>query len=506
MPFGLSNAPSTFMRLMNHVLKPFLNRFVVVYFDDILVYSITETDHQSHLQQLFEVLDCEKLYGNLEKCDFFTNQVKFLGYLVSAQGIQHFEWNPQAQLAFEELKRRLSSTPVLALPCFTDVFEVECDASGVGIGAVLSQSGPIAYFSEKFNDAKQCYSTYDKEFYAIIKDLNHWQHYFTFESRGSKYKSGRLNKGADALSCKYSLRNHLQPKVIGFKLIKQEYPSDSDFGALFLNCQKTQNHPMGDFHIFNGFLFKQQCLCVPRHSIRIVLIQETHEGGLAGHLGIDKTTHLLRAHFFWPKLARDVEHLVQRCLPCRQAKSHSSPQELYMPLPVPIAPWEDVSLDFITGLPRTQYQKDSVMVWEDLLPRAEFSYNRAPDKTTGVSPFKMIGSLACFGMMQIVDLYKAKAQLAFEELKKQLSSTLVLALPCFDEVFEVECDASGVGIGAALSQLGRLIAYFSEKLNDAKRRYMTNDKEFYAIIRALDHWQNYLISKEFILHSDHEAL
>ncbi|GKA84735.1 RNA-directed DNA polymerase [Tanacetum coccineum] len=213
MPFTLSNASSTFMRLMNQVLKPFMGIFVVVYFDDILVFSKTEKDHQSHLQQLFEVLDHEKLYGNLKKCDFYTAQITFLGYLVSAQGIQvderkvqairdwpvpqtiqqvrsfhglaSFYWrfvknfntlvapmteitklrqfvsNPQAQTAFEELKKQLSSTPVLALPCFNEVFEVECDASGVGIEAVLSQlSHPIVYFNEKLNDTKRRYTTW----------------------------------------------------------------------------------------------------------------------------------------------------------------------------------------------------------------------------------------------------------------------------------------------------------------------------------------------------------
>ena len=191
MPFGLTNAPSTFMRLMNQVLKPFIGRYVVVYFDDILVYSRGEEEHSQHLHEVLSVLAQEQLYGNFEKCHFFSPQVKFLGYVVSANGIQvdeekikairdwptptsiqqvrsfhglasfyrrfvsnfssimapvtevlkarQFIWSEQAQQAFEEIKERLTSAPILALPSFSKVFEVECDASGFGIGAVLSQ-------------------------------------------------------------------------------------------------------------------------------------------------------------------------------------------------------------------------------------------------------------------------------------------------------------------------------------------------------------------------------
>jgi len=220
MPFGLSNAPSTFMRLMNQVFRLFIGKFVVVYFDDILVYSQTEREHLDHLKQIMEVLNKERLYGNLKKCTFFTPKVTFLGYIITAQGIQvdeskieaikswpvpksihdvrsfhglasfyrrfikdfstimapmtevikgtSFKWNPKAQTAFETRKAKLTQAPVLALPCFSKVFEIECDASGVGIGGALIQEGrPLAYFSEKLCDSRRKYSTYDKEFYAI---------------------------------------------------------------------------------------------------------------------------------------------------------------------------------------------------------------------------------------------------------------------------------------------------------------------------------------------------
>nr|GEX06358.1 retrovirus-related Pol polyprotein from transposon 17.6 [Tanacetum cinerariifolium] len=103
-------------------------------------------------------------------------------------------------------------------------------------------------------------------------------------------------------------------------------------------------------------------------------------------------------------------------------------------------------------------------------------------------------------------MWNTTAQSAFEQLKHAVTEAPVLALPNFEHVFQVECDASGLGIGGVLSQLNRPVAFFSEKLNDTRRRYSTYDKEFYAIFRSLEYWRHYLFPAEFILYSDHQAL
>jgi hypothetical protein len=222
MPFGLTNAPSTFMRLMNEVLHPFIGKFVVVYFDDILIYNTCLSEHLDHLRDVFDALHAARLFANLEKCTFCTERVSFLGYVVTPQGIEvdaakvhaiqswptpstvtqvqsflglagfyrrfvkdfstitaplheltkkgvSFNWGQSQEDSFALLKEKLTHAPLLQLPDFRKTFELECDASGVGIGDVLMQGGkPVAYFSEKLNGPVLNYSTYDKELYALI--------------------------------------------------------------------------------------------------------------------------------------------------------------------------------------------------------------------------------------------------------------------------------------------------------------------------------------------------
>ena len=217
---------------MNHIFQPLLRRFVLVFFDDILVYSNTWNHHLQHLNQVFELLLHHQLFLKLSKCEIRATQVEYLGHVISKDSVAmdvnkisnmldwpipqnikelrgflgltgyyrkfikgygiiakpltellkkgNFAWSDEAQIAFEKLKQAMVTAPVLALPDFSIPFVVESDASGVGIGAVLSQGGrPIAYFSKALSYKHKVLSVYEREMLAILAVVKKWNSYLT---------------------------------------------------------------------------------------------------------------------------------------------------------------------------------------------------------------------------------------------------------------------------------------------------------------------------------------
>nr|GEZ99448.1 hypothetical protein [Tanacetum cinerariifolium] len=170
MPFGLTNAPFTFQALMNSVFKRYLRKFVLVIFDDILVYSPTLEDHVKHLEVVLQALRQNILYAKQSKCVFETKQVEYLGHLLKKNG---FGWNPTAQEAFDKLKQAMVEAPVLKLPNFNELVVIETDASQIGIRAVLQQGGhPMAYYSKSLATRHHTLSTYKNELLDVIQALN----------------------------------------------------------------------------------------------------------------------------------------------------------------------------------------------------------------------------------------------------------------------------------------------------------------------------------------------
>ena len=225
MPFGLTNAPATFNRLMTDIFRESLDDFVLVFFDDILIYSKSREEHEHHLRHVLEILRKAKLYAKRSKCPFFEDRVAYLGFIVSAEGIspdpakveavvswpvpqsvsevrgflgltgwcrifvekyaliagplteltrkeEPFLWTDKRQSAFDRLKEILASEPVLKLPDFQKTFEVIVDACGQGIGGILQQEHhPIAYESRQLRLHERNYPTHDLELLAVVHAL-----------------------------------------------------------------------------------------------------------------------------------------------------------------------------------------------------------------------------------------------------------------------------------------------------------------------------------------------
>nr|GFB02637.1 putative reverse transcriptase domain-containing protein [Tanacetum cinerariifolium] len=231
MPFGLTNAPAVFMDLMNRVCKLYLDRFVIVFVDDILIYSKNRKEHEGYLKLILKLLKEEELYAKFLKCEFWLSKVQFLGHVIDTEGIHvdptkieaitdwespktpteihqilglagyyrrfiegfskiarpmmkltqksvKFDWREKAKAAFQLLKQKLCCAPILALPEGSENFVVYCDASHKGLGAVLMQNEKVmAYASSQLKVHEKNYTTHDLELGVVVFVLKMWRHY-----------------------------------------------------------------------------------------------------------------------------------------------------------------------------------------------------------------------------------------------------------------------------------------------------------------------------------------
>lgn len=171
-----------------------------------------------------------------------------------------------------------------------------------------------------------------------------------------------MNKVADALSRKSYLLTALSYEVVGFDLLPEYYNADPFFSKVMEEYNSGKNV---EFTIVGGYLFKGNQLCIPEGSLRLYVIAELHGGGLGGHFGRDKTLALVQERYYWPKMYQDVVRYVNRCMTCQKSKGTKQNSGFYQPLPIPNQPWEDISMDFVVGLPRTQRGYDSIFVVVD---------------------------------------------------------------------------------------------------------------------------------------------
>ncbi|WVZ93962.1 hypothetical protein U9M48_039911 [Paspalum notatum var. saurae] len=365
-------------RRLGLVFMVYLDKFVVVFFDDILIYSNTEEEHEEHLRIVLQKLREHKLYAKLRKCEFWLDQVPFLGHIVSKGGIMvdpskissvmdwkvpevvkevrrflglagyyrrfiesfskiaklmtsllekgvPFIWTKERQAAFDELKKRLTTAPVLTLPDFTKSFTMYCDASKEGLGCVLMQEGKMPL--------ELC-----AEFESLNLGFVHHTTVATFEAEPTLEQDIRKHQKTN---------EKIQEIREQIKVGKAPHFHEDEQGTVW---------------------YKNR-ICVPNmDSIKKLILSEAHDTAYSIHPGSTKMYHDLKERFWWYGMKRAVAEYVAVCDTCQRVKAeHQRPAGLLQPLKISEWKWEEISMDFIVGLPRTQKGYNSIWVVVDRL-------------------------------------------------------------------------------------------------------------------------------------------
>src|SRR5271163_2641241 len=421
--FGLMNTPAIFMTLMNDIFRKYLDDFVIVYLDDILIYSKTKEEHLQHVRLVLETLRKHQLYAKANKCELVRQKVEYTGHYISKEGItvdprkittikdwpaptnvsevrsflglasyyrkfvqgfsaiaipltallhkdKTFQWTTPEQTAFDALKEKLTSAPVLLLPDPNKSFTITTDTSDFAIGTVLTQDKgkgeqPVAYESRKLFPAEQNYAVHEKEILAIVHAIRLWRMYlegrrFTvitdyasleyiktqtnlsrrqarwleilqandFEVR---YRPGKTNVIADAFSRQSHLAaiSTLTTHLADDQTFEEGYQKDRYFAPILEILQhpddadEKEKAQARNFELRNNriYLKKDQRLAIPfNKQLRTHILREHHDIEIAGHLGIDKTIEAATRFYYWSKMGKDIKKYIQTCDTCQRNK------------------------------------------------------------------------------------------------------------------------------------------------------------------------------------------
>ncbi|GJS38191.1 putative reverse transcriptase domain-containing protein [Tanacetum coccineum] len=374
MPFGLTNAPAVFMDLMNRVCKPYLDRFVIVFIDDILIYSKSRKEHEGHLML---ILKLEGIHVDPTKIESIKD---WASPKTPTEIRQFLGLAEKAEAAFQLLKQKLYSATILALPEGSENFVVYCDASHKGLDAVLMQREKvIAYASRKLRVHEKNYTTHDLELGAVVFALKMWRHYLYGTNNYDceiQYHPGKANMVADALSRKEiikPLRVRALVMNISLDLPKQILSAQSE-------ARKEENFINEDLH---GMINKlepraDRTLCLNNRSwipcfrdLRALIMHESYKSKYSIHPGLDKMYQDLKKLYWWPNMKAKIATYVSKCLTCAKIKiEYQKPSGFLVQPDIPQWKWENITMNFVTKLPKTATDQNTIWVIIDRLTKS----------------------------------------------------------------------------------------------------------------------------------------